>query len=273
MPMPSEAGGQLTSDLGLALRAALGAAECGLPYWARVSRLAQEFKADGSIVTEADLAVETAAREIIAAERPDDAFLGEETGAAGSGPRRWILDGIDGTAVFVKGDDRWQSLIALEDDGQVVVGVAILPAQGRIWWAARGQGAFVARFDGTNIAPGERLAVSQTTDLAASNLGIVPPLEALRPDALAIIERLQAAATPRPWSAHAALLVAAGQLDLAVQLGGMLWDYAALGLIVTEAGGQFTDPAGQSHPVIGTGLFSNGAPLHTAARTCLSQTH
>ena len=190
-------------------------------------------------------------------------------GAAGSGPRRWILDGIDGTAVFVKGNDRWQSLIALEEHGRIVVGVAILPAQGRVWWAARGAGAFVARFAGTAIAAGERLAVSRTADLAASALEIVPPLEALRPDALAIVARLRATATPRSWSAHAALLVAAGRLDLAVQVGGALWDYAALGLIVAEAGGQFTGAAGQPHPVVGTALFSNGEPLHTAARMLL----
>ncbi len=64
---------------------------------------------------------------------------------------------------------------------------------------------------------------------------------------------------------YAALLVAAGQL------GRALWDYAVLGLIVTVAGGKFTGAAGQAHPVIGTGRFSNGAPLHTAALVLLQQ--
>jgi histidinol-phosphatase len=260
----------LTDDLALAQRAALRGAEVGLGYWERVRSLAQELKADGSIVTEADVAVETEVRRVLASARPGDAFLGEETGEAGSGSRRWILDGIDGTAVFVVGDDRWQSLIALEEAGEVVVGVAIVPAQGQLWWAARGLGAFVGEIAGAEIGGARRLAVRQTPELTESALGVVPPVESLPGPHLRVIERLRASVEPRPWSAHAALLVAAGELDLAVQVGGSLWDYASLSLIVAEAGGMFTRIAGQPEPVVNTMVYANGEPLHAAALALLA---
>ncbi|MFN8516386.1 MAG: inositol monophosphatase family protein [Chloroflexia bacterium] len=255
----------LADDLALAQRAALRGAAVALGYWGRVRSLAQELKADGSIGTEADRAVETEVRRVLLAARPGDACLGEETGETGSGPRRWVLDGIDGTAVFVVGDDRWQILIALEAAGEVAVGVAILPAQGQIWWAARGHGAFVGEFSGSSIANARRLAVRPVTDLTASRLGIVPLVEALPEPYLRVIALLRASANEHPWWAHAALLVAAGELDLAVQVGGSRWDYAALALIVTEAGGAFARVADQPPPVMNTMLYSTGEPLHTAA--------
>jgi histidinol-phosphatase len=213
--------------------------------------------------------VETEVRRALATARPGDAFLGEETGELGDGSRRWVLDGIDGTAVFVVGDDRWQSLIALEVAGEVVVGVAVVPAQGRLWWAARGLGAFVGEIAGAEIVGAQRLAVRKVPDLAASELGVVPTVESLPEPHLRVIERLRAKVEPRHWSAHAALLVAAGELDLAVQVGGSLWDYAPLALIVAEAGGLFTRIARQPQPVVNTMVYSNGEPLHAAALALL----
>lgn len=263
--MPDQPATSLTDDLALAQQAALRGAAIGLDYWGRVRSLAQELKADGSIVTEADRAVETEVRRVLLTARPGDACLGEETGETGSGPRRWVLDGIDGTAVFVVGDDRWQILIALEEDGEVTVGVAILPAQGQIWWAARGRGAFVGEFNDASITGARRLAVRPVTALATSHLGIIPLVESLPDPYLRVIAQLRASATPHPWRAHAALLVAAGELDLAVQVGGSRWDYAALALIVTEAGGAFARVADQPPPIMNTMLYSTGEPLHSAA--------
>jgi histidinol-phosphatase len=267
--MPGQRNNSLADDLALAQRAALRGAAVGLGYWDRVRTLAQELKPDGSIVTEADVAVESEVRRALAAARPGDAFVGEETGEAGSGSRRWVLDGIDGTAVFVVGDDRWQSLVALEEEGEVVVGVAVVPAQGRLWWAARGLGAFVGEIAGAEIVGARRLAVRQSPELAASALGVVPMVESLPAPHLGAIERLRASVEPRPWPTHAALLVAAGELDLAVQVGGSIWDYAPLALIVAEAGGLFSRIAGQPEPVVNTMVYSNGEPLHSAALALL----
>jgi histidinol-phosphatase len=271
--MPSPDLDAVRRDLVLAQRAALAGARLALPYFSRVRELLQERKADGTIVTEADRAVEQTVRATLLAERPDDACLGEETGESGGGARRWILDGIDGTAVFVLGDTSWQSLIALEVDGEITVGVAIAPARGQIWWAARGLGAFVADFEGDTIQAGRRLRVAPAPDsLASTRLGIVPVIAMLdehrRPPVERLVERLLRVTPPRAWPIHPALVVAEGDLDLAVQVLGSVWDFAALSLIVEEAGGAFSGLAGQGHPVSGTAIFASGDGLR---RQALSQ--
>ncbi|WP_433534585.1 inositol monophosphatase family protein [Micromonospora sp. CA-249363] len=146
----------MENDLLLAHRAALAGAAVGLKYFATLAQLPRELKSDGSVVTEADRAVEAAIRKVLADARPDDAVLGEEEGQSGRGSRRWIVDPIDGTALFIAGDDRWLVLVALEEAGEVVVGVAAVPAQGSIWWAQRGGGAFRADFSGPTTSDGSR---------------------------------------------------------------------------------------------------------------------
>ena len=98
-------------------------------------------KPDGSPVTTTDPEVEAALRAIVAEERPGDGFLGEEVGASGSGGRRWIVDGIDGTIEFIAGRRGWSTEIALEEDGELVVGVCTSPALPLRTWAHRGGGA------------------------------------------------------------------------------------------------------------------------------------
>ncbi|MFI0937507.1 inositol monophosphatase family protein [Streptomyces sp. NPDC021020] len=260
----------MLDDLALAQQAALAGAAVGLRYFDRVRTLTQQQKADGSVVTEADLAVEEEVRRVLLAERPDDAFLGEETGERGAGRRRWILDGIDGTLVFVQGDDRWQSLIALEEDGCVVVGVAIVPAQRRIWYAVRGQGAFIADVEDGRPVRERSLRVGESpSTLAECTVGVLPPLDLIPVALRAQVDRLTDKAVVADWSVHAGLLVASGELDLAVQVGGKVWDYAPLSLIVEEAGGSFSGDRGQSHPVTGTAVFAGSVDTLTAARAAL----
>src|ERR1044071_6447101 len=107
----------------------------------RASDLVVETKPDLTPVTEADRAVEAAIRELLGRERRGDGILGEEEGASGSGRRRWIIDPIDGTRNYSRGVPVWATLIALEEDGHVVLGVVSAPALHRRWWAERGGGA------------------------------------------------------------------------------------------------------------------------------------
>jgi histidinol-phosphatase len=189
----------MLSDLVLAQDAALTGAQLALRYFSEVKRLPRELKADGSVVTEADRVVEEAIRSVLENARPADAFLGEETGEAGQGRRRWIIDPIDGTALFVVGDDRWLILIALEEDGQVVVGVAAVPAQGKIWWAQRGGGAFVADIDGMTVVRKRSISIDKTPQaLSGSRLGVVPRLDSLSPSDLDVIARLSTVVSSSP---------------------------------------------------------------------------
>lgn len=270
----------MDDDLLLARRAALTGAAVGLRYFADLPRLVRERKLDGSVVTEADRGVEAAVRGVLGEARPDDAILGEEAGETGRGSRRWIVDPIDGTAQFVAGDDRWLVLVALEEAGEITIGVAAVPAQGKIWWARRGGGAFEADIRGTEEA-GERRIGSDPTAAEpggadglqpGSRLGVIPPDAQVFPAERELIAPLQAVTTTVPWRTHPALLVACGELDLAVQTRGEVWDFAATSLIVTEAGGRYSGLDGRSRPGPGPSLFARNGALHAAALRLLSGT-
>lgn len=259
----------MSDDLVLAQRAALAGAAVALRHHARAAALSQHLKSDGSVVTEADVAVEEEVRRVLRAARPGDAFLGEETGESGTGSRRWILDGIDGTGLFLRGDDRWQSLIALEEDGRLTVGVAVVPAQGRIWYAARGQGAYSADVEDGRLVRERALRVAAPGPGRPRALGVVPPPDMIPARYREPVAALTALAAPAPWPAHAALLVASGELDLAVQVGGQIWDHAPLALIVQEAGGSVGGAGGRPHPMTGTAVFAADDAIRGAAHAAL----
>ncbi len=256
------------SDLDVALAAARAGGDVALRHYATLADLPRELKADGSVVTAADRESEEAIRAVLARERPGDAILGEEGGATGAGSRRWILDPIDGTASFVSGDDRWLVLVAIEDGGEMVAGVAAIPAMDQVWWATRGGGAYCARLDGTQQ---RRVTVGadRPAALAGSTVGVIPALpNYLESDRLAAAP-LVARATETAWELHAGLLVADGRLDLAVQTRGQLWDFAATSLIVTEAGGVYGGSDGIRGPRPGASLFARDETLWKAAHDVL----
>ncbi|GIE86355.1 inositol monophosphatase family protein [Actinoplanes regularis] len=248
----------METDLELAQRAALTGAAEALRHFAVLADLPQETKKDGTVVTLADRAVEHAIRDVLTTARPDDAILGEEHGeTASANGRRWIIDPIDGTVLFVRGDDRWLVLIALEVDGEVTVGVQIVPVQGLVWWAVRGQGAYRGRVADGVIVGGERIQVAGgSSGAAGSRLGVVP-LDWGRE----IAEPLIAVADERPWPVHPPLLVAQGDLDVAVQTGGQIWDFAASSVIIPEAGGCYRGLNGQDRPGAGPFVFARDAEL------------
>src|SRR5947209_5798056 len=132
--------------------------------------LVVDTKPDLTPVTEADRAVEEAIRARLAELHPGDAILGEEFGHTdpSKGTRRWIVDPIDGTKNYVRGIPVWATLLALEEDEDLVVGVISAPALGRRWWAARGEGAYVEdRIGGDGP---RRIAVSAVHELADAQL-------------------------------------------------------------------------------------------------------
>jgi histidinol-phosphatase len=251
-------------DLALALRLADLADPITTERF-RADDLVVETKPDLTPVTEADRAVEELLRKHLAAERPQHQVVGEELGAdgpGGPGAARWIIDPIDGTKNFVRGIPVFATLIALERDGAVVVGVVSAPALGRRWWAARGEGAFV------NGAPAR---VSRVTRLADAQLGhaSVSTWEAvgLRDRFLELERRCWRGRGFGDFWIH--MLVAEGAVDVAAEPEVSLWDVAAVQVIVEEAGGRFTDLAGAARPDGGSAVSSNGA-LHDEALAILS---
>jgi histidinol-phosphatase len=253
----------LRAELLLALTLADAADAVTLPRY-RAADLDIQRKADASEVTDADKGAEAAMRAVLAHERPDHAVLGEEEGLIGdpASPSRWILDPIDGTASFVRGLPIWGTLIALEHEGEVVVGVASAPALGRRWWAAKGLGAF--DFDGP-------LRVSAIDSLDDAHLGHAS-ISSWRkygrgPQFDALAHRVWRSRGVGDFWMH--VLVAEGVFDLAAEPVVSLWDLAAVKVIVEEAGGRFTDLSGEARADGGSALSTNGV-LHDAALAALA---
>lgn len=225
--------------------------EVTLPRF-RARDLVVESKPDLTPVTEADRAAEKALRARIEAERPGDGVIGEEYGeTAGTGARRWILDPIDGTKSYVRGIPPWATLIALERDGEMVVGVVSAPALRRRWWAARGAGAF---------ADGERIRVSRVSKIEDALLCFTSVTAF---DDYGLGERFRTLArhcwATRGFSDYwAHVLVAEGSADIAVNPAMNLWDNAPLQVIAEEAGGRFTDLEGNRRVDGGDAVTTNG---------------
>lgn len=232
----------MTADLELALALADDADAIALGRF-RAADLLVETKPDLTPVTEADRAVEAAIVARLARERPGDAVLGEEHGPRGESRRRWIVDPIDGTRNYSRGVPVWATLVALEADGGLELGVVSAPALGRRWWAARGVGAFA---DG---APTRVSRVARVED-AVLCFALEQPLPGLA----------RRCWHPRAYGdfwAH--MLVAEGAVDGAIDAVGVnLWDLAAVQVVVEEAGGRFSDAAGVARADGGTGISSNG---------------
>jgi len=226
-----------------------------------------DTKPDLTPVTDADRFVEQAARTLLATRRPGDAVLGEEYGAEGDGPRRWVIDPIDGTKNFVRGVPVWATLIALQVEDVVTVGVVSAPALGRRWWASRGHGAFA----GSSVTERTRLQVSSVgslADAALSYSSLTGWADAGRLEGLLDLSRTvwRTRAFGDFWS-H--VLVAEGAVDISCEPEVSLWDLAALQVVVEEAGGRFTDLAGTARPDGGSVVCTNGR-LHDEVLAALS---
>lgn len=216
-------------------------------------------KPDMTYVTESDQAVEAAIRRTLKSARTRDVVLGEEQGEsqepASPGGRRWIIDPIDGTSNFVRGVPVWATLIALEEDGEIVAGCVSAPALNRRWWASKGTGAYT----GKSLMSSREIRVSQVTTLESASLSYASlgGWDAIgKADSFAALMR-------RCWRTRAYgdfwsyMLLAEGAVDIAAEPELKVWDMAALDIVVREAGGTFTSLAGEPGPWGDNALATN----------------
>lgn len=197
--------------------------------------------------------MEEKVRELLAEACPSDTVVGEEFGASGtSTDRRWIVDPIDGTKSYARGIPVWATLVALERDGELAVGVVSAPALGSRWWGTRDGGAF---------RDGEPVSVSKVTSIEDAHLAYDSPRDfetVGRGDAFLALAR-------RCWRSRGFgdfwqyVMVADGSIDIAVEPNGLaLWDLAAPMVIVEAAGGRFTDLDGVARADGGNAVATNG---------------
>ena len=201
------------------------------------------------MVSDADREAEAAIVELLEAERPDDALVGEEgAGERGSSGRAWVIDPLDGTTNYLYGFPQWCVSVALEDGDGALAGVVHDPTRDETFCAARGEGAELN---------GEPIRVRDHDDLAtalvATGFGYDPERRAAQADVLLRIlprvrdiRRAGAAALDLAW-------LAAGRLDGYYERGLNPWDWAAGSLLVTEAGGVVQPLQGEPFGIVAAG--------------------
>jgi histidinol-phosphatase len=223
-------------------------------------------KADGSYVTAADQAVERTIRDRISTRYPDHGLVGEEYGEAeaGAGGERWYIDPIDGTHNFMRGVPLFGTLLAVERDGEIQVGMLSAPALGQRWWATRGGGAWVAGGPANPPEP-RRLGVSAVDALDRSQILFrsVRDMEASRV-AKGFVRLIHRSWRERGFGDFwGYTLIADGIAEAMVEQGLYPWDLAAPWILIEEAGGRITDFDGRRSLARGEGLATNGR-LHEA---------
>jgi CoA:oxalate CoA-transferase len=225
---------------------------------------AVDAKADATPVTIADREAEALLRARIAAAYPDHGVIGEEQGDDRPDAEWvWVLDPIDGTKSFVAGRPTFGTLIALLHQGVPVLGVIDQPVTGDRWIGARGQ---PTRFNGAEVRARAGVALAQ------ASLATTGP-DLLGPDA-AGFNRVAALAGTRLWGGDCLNYghVASGWIDLVIESGLKLHDFAALVPIVAGAGGVMTDWAGRPLTQVSDGrvIAAGSAALAAEARALLA---
>lgn len=224
----------------------------------RSADLHVEAKDDGSPVTQADQRAERLIRDAIAEHFPNDEIMGEEYGASdrgdsGSG-RQWIIDPIDGTKSFTAGVPLYANLLAVVDDGVPVLGVLNLPAVNELLTGVVGHGA---------ECNGEPIRVSSRSSLH----GAYVMTSSVRYWPEPFLQRvLDEGIILRTWGdAYGYAMVATGRAEAMIDPRANVWDVAPIGVILTEAGGAFTDLNGNPQITAGNGIGTNGV-LHDTFR-------
>ena len=239
---------QASAYLRVALDAARKAADISRSYYA--GNFTVTTKEDRTPVTQADVECEHAIREIVLAAFPDHGFYGEETGRSGDGADYlWLVDPIDGTKGFVRQYPFFSTQIALMHQGEIVLGVSSGTMMDELAWAEKGQGAWLN---------GKRLKISRidNPDRAAVSTGNLKSLAAS--DGWAQLgEIVRRADRIRGYGDfYHYHLLAAGKIEAVIESDVNILDIAALSIIVTEAGGTFTN--------------LNGAPVDLDVRSVLA---
>lgn len=214
----------------MAIGAAQAAAELALRYQPNI---VAETKPDNSPVTQADRECEKLIAKMLSEAFPGDGVMGEEGARAEStNGRKWIIDPIDGTRDYVRGNPLWANLIALEVDGEVMAGVVNLPMLRRLYSASRAGG---AHCNGVVIRP----SAKRTPEESVLCFNRFERLE-LFPSREVFLNWVA-----RFWSlrglggASDAMMVAAGQAEVWMEPSASPWDFAPLKIIIEEAGARY----------------------------------
>ena len=238
----------------VAVRAAEAGAAAVLDFRARAAALEVTAKGAGDYVTAADRQAEAAVLAVLEAETPDIAVLAEESGGV-SAERMWVVDPVDGTTNFLRGFPVVGVSVGLLQEGLPLAGAVAAPELGRLWSAARGEGAHDHLGRRLRVRPSEGAGVVATgfPFRRPDNLARYRPVLERCLEEFEDLRRAGAASLDLAFSA-------AGVFDGYFELGLAPWDVAAGGLLVLEAGGVVTDWSGDPRAIYVNGDVLAGAP-------------
>lgn len=233
----------------------------------RIDVAHKQGKRDFDPVTEADRGAERAIRELLARERPDDGVLGEEFGESrGSSGYRWVLDPVDGTRAFITGRHEWGSLIALEEDGNPVLGILDQPVLGERFIGVNGGAELIQAGQASSLKVRPCAALKEAV-LCATDPGAYFSREEF--SAFSRVERV-VKMTRYGGDCYLFAALALGFVDVVIEAGFHEWDVAALIPLVEGAGGLITDWQGGS-ALSGKTILASGDPrLHREAMALLA---
>lgn len=240
-----------------AKKLALEAGEILKRKFGKVRRI--DFKGEINIVTEADCISQEYIKKSIKEKYPDHSILSEEDlEIKSSAPFRWIVDPLDGTTNFAHGLPIFAVSIAVEYEGEIFTGVVYNPISKELFWAERGEGAFLGK---------RRIKVSETNSLSKALLATGFPYD-IREDSNNNLNHfsnfaLRAQAIRRLGAAALDLCyVACGRFDGFWELKLFPWDVAAGILIVEEAGGKITDFKGFPTDIYSKEIVASNGKIH-----------
>ena len=241
-------------ELAVAIAAARAASDISRQYYR--DNLDVILKEDKTPVTRADVECEEAIRSIILGAFPDDGFYGEETGRSSADDSRlWLVDPIDGTKAFIRQYPFFSTQIGMMQDGNLVLGVSCGTMFDEMAWAESGRGAWLN---------GSRLKVSDIQDpaRAALSTGNLKSLAgtggwARFAEFVSVSDRIRGYGDFYQYH-----LLAAGKIEAVIESDVNILDVAALSVIVTEAGGRFTDLNGEPPGLDTRSVLAANPALH-----------
>ena len=244
----------MPAELRTALQAADAAAEISRAYY--TGNFTVKIKADMTPVTQADVECEEKIREILLNEFPDHGFYGEETGESQRDAEfLWLVDPIDGTKAFIRQYPFFSTQIALMHRGELILGVSNGALLDELAWAERGKGAWMN---------GQMLQVSdidalERASLSIGNLKTLAGTDGWKSlgEVVASVDRIRGYGDFYQYH-----LLAAGKIDAVVESDVNILDIAALSVIVTEAGGVFTDMNGEAPGLETRSVLAANPALH-----------
>jgi histidinol-phosphatase len=215
-----------------------------------------ETKPDQTPVTVADREAEQVIRRVIREAYPEHGIFGEEFGRSDrESDYLWLIDPVDGTKSFVRGYGMFSTQIALMYRGEVIVGVSNAPVMGEMAWAIKGGGAWM---------DGKEIQISTITDLGEASISTGNLSSLSQSDKWANLGRIIAKCNrSRGYGDYFHYhRLAAGQLDAVIESDVNILDIAALSLIITEAGGTFTDLSGAPVDLNISSVLAGTTALH-----------